>query len=276
MFYYNAISLKGISRIMKSPGLLKTWMDLFLHSRRWKHCEFCCIWSNKLIKWRLKLVIWSRRLFCRLLQGNQIRSVTKKSFSGLEELQHLWVGFVFHWLFSEVRAVNKAGWIMKGCLSEPCIQTVFSSSSTLMWSQKKNLASMLVSSHVSQTISITKGDKVETTVSVNVCMTVQQLHLIPIRTNAKAQSSSESGLLINEAIRCPEFYCFFFFFLSLAIEDFHRLCFSRLMSAKNLCEKLINANAMSFFFTVLRDLSNNGIMSIQANAFSQMKNLREL
>lgn len=53
--------------------------------------------------------VWNCSNFCRFLrflQGNRIRSVTKKSFSGLDALQHLWVGLVFHWLFPKVQAVN--------------------------------------------------------------------------------------------------------------------------------------------------------------------------
>lgn len=32
---------------------------------------------------------WAWYLCCRILQGNQIKSITKKAFSGLEGLEHL-------------------------------------------------------------------------------------------------------------------------------------------------------------------------------------------
>lgn len=109
---------KGISKIMKSPGPLKTWMALSLLWTSWKNCEFMMVtWCFTLdwvtlwnkIRPASKSEVWNWLDFCcfpRFLQGNQIRSVTKKSFSGLDALQHLWVGLVFHWLFPKVRVVN--------------------------------------------------------------------------------------------------------------------------------------------------------------------------
>ncbi len=96
---------------MKSPGPLKTWMGLSLLWTSWKNCEFMIniTWCFSLdcaseIRLMSESEVWSWSDFCRFprfLQGNRIRSVTKKSFSGLEALQHLWVGLVFSLIASK-------------------------------------------------------------------------------------------------------------------------------------------------------------------------------
>lgn len=128
----------------------------------------------------------------------------------------------------------------------------------------------------------------ESAESLSVCahlLCLQQLHLILIKVFfpdiAKSQSSAVWPLWIHTANCSPELHCSgaFSFFACYLLPSPIGLKF--LMPS---CH-MVDVASLSYltlsvflppFFCHCSDLSDNAIMSVQANAFSQMKNLQEL